>query len=177
MCVEANGMRYRVGLDQWHADDTGIFWWKTENGEGGQTVAGGYTLLSVAWRRKAWEGYGFSDISERGMSGNGVCRHCKEAGRSFHNSQTHFNEVTFLLSGAERSKDIHPLQGDALEFPNHPTFLHKEGFNPNPKPLSPLQDRGLTQKTAETDGFFPFWYRGTTRWFFWRLAQKNLLPC
>ena len=104
------------------------------------------------------------------MSGNGVCRHCKEAGRSFHNSQTHFNEVTFFLSGAERSKDIHPLQGDALEFPNHPTFLHKEGFNPNPKPLSPLQDRDLTQKTAETDGFLPFWYRGTRDEFFdgWR---------
>ena len=30
--------------------------------------------------------------------------------------------------------------------PNHPTFLHKEGFNLNPKPLGPLQGRGLTAR-------------------------------
>ena len=104
--------------------------------------------------------------------------HADDTGIFFQNSQTLLMKWLFYFFLAQKeAKTFTPLQGDALEFPNHPTFLHKEGFNPNPKPLSPLQDRGLTQKTAETDGFFPFWYRGTTRWFFWRLAQNNLLPC
>jgi hypothetical protein len=47
----------------------------------------------------------------------------------------------------------------------------KEGFDLNPKPLCPLQGRGLTQKIAETDDFLPFWYRGTRDIFFigWRV--------
>ena len=45
-------------------------------------------------------------------------------------------------------------------------FFIRRGFNLNPKPLCPLQGRGLTQKIAETDDFLPFWYRGTRDVFF-----------
>ena len=57
-------------------------------------------------------------------------------------------KLFFLLSGAERSKDIHPHQG-----------------------LS-LYGEDATQKTAEAVDFLPFWYRGT-RDEFLRLASSN----
>ncbi len=57
-------------------------------------------------------------------------------------------KLFLLLSGAERSKDIHPHQG-----------------------LS-LYGEDATQKTAEAVDFLPFWYRGT-RDEFLRLASSN----
>ena len=42
--------------------------------------------------------------------------------------------------------------------------------NLNPKPLCPLQGRGLNKKLQKPSTFSMFWYRGTTRWGFigWR---------
>jgi hypothetical protein len=39
---------------------------------------------------------------------------------------------------------INIIAGPSPAFSNYPTLLHKEGFNLNPKPLCPLQGRGLT---------------------------------
>ena len=59
------------------------------------------------------------------------------------------------------------MQGDALLSSINPNpFFIRRGFDLNPKPLSPLQGRGLTRKIAETAYFPPFWYRGTRDVFF-----------
>ena len=76
------------------------------------------------------------------------------------------------------------LQGKALRSSIIPNpFFIRRGFDLNPKPLSPLQGRGLTRKIAETADFPPFWYRGTRDVFFigYRLEQSieywERIPC
>ena len=53
-------------------------------------------------------------------------------------------------------------QGIALPSSINPNpFFIRRGFNLNPKPLCPLQGRGLTREIAVPVDFLPFWYRGT----------------
>ena len=56
------------------------------------------------------------------------------------------------------------MQGYTLLSSINPNpFFIRMGFNLNPKPLCPLQGRGLNKKLQKPPTFSMFWYRGTTR--------------
>ena len=63
-----------------------------------------------------------------------------------------YNKLTFLCNPVNKAQLLIHL---TLWTFSVGSFVRR-GFDLNPKPLCPLQGRGLTQKIAETDDFLSF---------------------